>query len=158
MKNHKKSHWITDSSGIIYLHHQNLLDSLFSCVQCYTTLAVKNELCRKPDGIETYFDNTLIHVLPDTDIPFYNRNMSPADRGLIALAMEKSYPLLSDDREICLFCDTNQIPFYNSLTAVVFLHEKGVIELDVAYEKIHHLAKAGRYSKKIVQYALSLLP
>ena len=149
---------IADSSGIIYLHRENLFEKLLSCVTCFTTESVKTELLKKPDGIENYFTQEKICLLPDTNLDIYAAKMSKTDRGILAAALTTGYSVLSDDREICIFCDENDIKFFNSLTAVVLMHEKQIIELNEAYEAIYNLSKAGRYTRQIIRYAFSLLP
>lgn len=60
--------------------------------------------------------------------------------------------VLTDDGELIKLCKLEGIPFLCALSAVIRLHEKGLISSAEAREKMSKLNEIGRYSSEIYEH------
>ncbi len=158
--NDNKNHLpiIIDSSSLIYLKSANILDIFLQNINTVSTKKVREEISVKDNSLEMNFLSGLIQIVSPVNVKIFNKSMSLTDREILEIALVKGYVVLSDDGKISRYCDENGLPHINSLTAIVLLFEKDILDLNETYDYLNKVIEIGRYSKDIVKFAFSLLP
>ena len=147
-----------DASSMIYLAKVRIMNLFFDAAECYTTEGVALELSKKKDEAWEIINSGKIRILKrEGDIAGWGK-LSAADLELLFFQAKGNYILVSDDGLLSEYCAKEGLYHLNALSGVCYLYYKEQLELKTAYDLLNRLSKIGRYSKKVIKYAFSLLP
>ena len=133
---------IIDSCSAIYLNKINAYSHLSSNIIIHTIPWVLTETGFSPEHFSVFKDNIGGHTVDDI---------------LLAEAVKRKLPLISDDKKLLLKARTNSLTFYNSLMMILFLYYKNHIADDLFHQFQNRLFKVAHYSNRIKKYEYSLL-
>ena len=157
---------ILDASSAILLFKTGLCEQLFEVYQVFITESVFNELTQseRPGKIEfqewladNRFSVTPVHeegaLQKVRRSQFSGLDMGEADT---IRSFEKGYAdfILTDDGRAAGYCKKNAIPFINGLLVPKVLCFSHKISADTCNNKMEFLINIGRYSERIITWAM----
>ena len=157
---------ILDASSAILLFKTGLCEQLFEVYQVFITESVFNELTQseRPGKIEFqgWLAGSRFSVLPAHEESALQKvprsQVSGLDRGEADTirSFEKGYAdfILTDDGRAAGYCKKNAIPFINALLVPKILYFSQRISADICNKKMEFLINIGRYSERIITWAM----
>ena len=130
-----------DASSIIYLLKSGLLGSLSAEVSLVSTPQVRDE---------TGWPHLPVEALPLEESRFPAGSLSNDD-SLVALAVERRSPVLSEDYEILMNAKEAGLEYYNTLMMLNYLLLKGRIAPDEYPEYLERLKECSHYSSHVLE-------
>jgi len=125
---------LIDASSIIYMDRVDILGKLASCIRLFSIQEILSETGPVSEHIKL-----LIH----------NQTASSNDQKLIACALDRDLPIISEDKKILMAMKRVARPFYNSLMMLNFLLYRRLIN-DQQYTQYHLALKTfARYGDDI---------
>lgn len=156
--------FVFDASTLILLAKIELLGKLSEEIDIVITETVKKEATAKKEA----FDSKLIQSLIDKGNLIVKPvdknskikeimndfNMHKGEASVLALFKEKNVELLAtDDGQLIKAAKVMGIPFASSITFLFKSKQKGLIDEEIALEKLKKLEKYGWYKARIIEDA-----
>ena len=158
---------IIDASSAILLFKAGLFDELVGTYQIVLAKSVYQEVSRSgypgARSFGRYYLNRQYEVCSVNRLkktpPGYAAALSALGKGekdtiMLFLNGDADFIIIDDGRGAG-FCRDHLIPYINSLLVARILLLSRMISEDVFQKKIEMLTRAGRYSQKIIDYALT---
>ena len=157
--NKKYEGFIMDTSSIIYMYKAGILDIFLGHYSVYITEDVFHEIDSQKDFLGDLileYENVIVEVR-GIDGLISDNELSFTDIGILELAIERGFPVFSEDKGIMTFLKEKKMIFFNSLIAVYFLLRDGYINRQESIAKLFQLNRIGWYSESIFRAAFKLI-
>ena len=154
---------ILDASSAILLAKAELLDAFIDAVE--QAVAMPREVREECGGRDSLDARLIARAIEEKRIAVKAADRRAVQRltsdfGLgrgeaaaIALAAPKGALVATDDRRAIQACKVLTIPFTTAISVLTRMREKGLLSREEALEKLHTLARDGRYKKDIIAAA-----
>ncbi|MDY6987518.1 MAG: hypothetical protein SWQ30_05615 [Thermodesulfobacteriota bacterium] len=129
---------LIDTSSIIYMHNAGFFEELARTVTLYAPQEIMDE---------AGFDG-----LPISVVPCHSGRRSN-DHTLIACALARSMPVISEDKQVLLSLEREGISYFNSLMILHFLLFRKVIDAKTHAAYFHELTGFAWYNKQVLEFA-----
>ena len=159
-----KKEIVFDSSTAILLAKIHLLNIVCEKLNVIFSEAVKEETTKKKD----IFDSKLIiKLISENKIKVIKSNQSQVSKLMedfniekgeaeaMELAREKKCILATDDGPSIKICKIMGIKFMTAVHFLINFYEKGLLDKNIALEKLKDLERYGRYDYNIIKNARS---
>ncbi|MDY6836551.1 MAG: hypothetical protein SWH78_01135 [Thermodesulfobacteriota bacterium] len=128
---------LIDASSIIYMHKAGFFEELTRTVTLYAPQEMLDEA-----GFEG---------LPISVVTCHADRMTN-DHKLVACALERRLPVISEDKKVLLSMEREGIAYFNSLMMLHFLLFKRVIDAETHAAYFHKLTSSAWYSNQILEF------
>ncbi|MFO8109759.1 MAG: hypothetical protein R6U17_04455 [Thermoplasmata archaeon] len=157
---------IFDASTLILLAKIELLQPLSKEIDIVIPELIEEEATAKKDSFDAKVIRTLIkkgriQVRDVEEIPIVEElmkdfNMDEGESSVVVLFKELDADLVAtDDGQLIKAAKIMEIPFVTSITFLIRAAQKGIIDEEIALEKLRRLAEFGWYKTKIIEDAVT---
>jgi len=129
---------LIDTSSIIYMHNAGFFEELARTVKLYAPQEMMDE---------AGFDG-----LPISVVTCHLGMGTSADHALIACALAHRLPVISEDKQVLLSLEREEISYFNSLMILHFLLFRKVIDAETHAAYFHELTRSAWYSNQILEF------
>jgi hypothetical protein len=128
---------LIDASSIIYMSKASFLGNVQETLRLYTLPEILDEV-----GLE------------NMNLPLVESQQSEMsnDHKLLACAVERRWPLISEDRTLLVQAEQAGLDYYNALMMLNFLLFKRQIDSEQYQQQYESLRKVARYSQEIWEF------
>ncbi|MFW6196015.1 MAG: hypothetical protein ACOC5D_01640 [Thermoplasmatota archaeon] len=156
--------FVFDASTLILLAKIELLGKLSEEIDIVIPETVKKEATAKKEAFDSKLIQSLINkgniIIKPVDKSstikelMKDFNMHKGEASVLALFNEQKAELIAtDDGQLIKAAKVMSIPFASSITFLIRSKQKGLIEKEIALEKLKKLEKYGWYKARIIEDA-----
>lgn len=129
---------LIDASSIIYMNKAGFLNKLNQFLELFSL----------PEIIaETGYEIPEIKLVHYPNSPFKS-----SDQKLVAVAIAKKLPVISEDKKLLLKIKQESLPYFNALMMLNFLVLKKIIDKNEYFDYLEKLKQIARYNQKVWEY------
>ena len=145
-----------DTCSIILLEKSGALPAVAHRLTLAVPETVLQELAAH--GVDHYQPYLRIVETPGMEIQNGSGKLSNTDRQIISLCQQGDCDaILSDDKQILLYADRNNLDYYSCLSLYALMYHKGLFELEEVMRFFNKTKSVGRYSQKVIDMALKMI-